>query len=77
MPRIVNDADDIAELPAMTSTTSLLLPKEVVDQFEVPIAIEMGEVPDLADLASILDPYAPAPTPAPPTDQEGHSNVTN
>jgi len=64
MPRVVVDP--------------ILLPDgEVADQIEGPIAAEMGETPVFPDLALVLDPYAPAPTFAPPNDQEGHSNGTN
>lgn len=76
MPRVVVDEDGGPSQLGHIDP-SLLPDGKVVDQFEAPIATEIGEVPDLVDLASILDPYAPAPTLVPPNDQEGHHNGTN
>lgn len=74
MPRVVNS--DEGSLPLSTIHSSLLVHQdEVIDLDEAPIAKELGGVPELADLASILDLYAPAP--AVSTDQEGQAHVTN
>ncbi len=76
MPRVVVDPDGGPS--ALGHLDPILLPHgEVVDELEVPIATEMGVVPDIdsALLASLLDPYAPAP--ATPNDQEGHNNATD
>ena len=74
MPRIVVDEDGGPS--SLGHIDPVLLPYgEVVSQDEAPIAAGLGDIPDLPDLALILDVYAPAP--APTTDQEVTSNGPN
>lgn len=76
MPRVV-DSDE-GPLPLGHIFHSLLVQQnEVVDLDEVPIAKGLGEVPQLADLASILDLHAPAPALVSTDTQEGNAHVTN
>lgn len=74
MPRVVVDPDSGPS--ALGHIDPILLPHgEVMDELEVPIATEMGIVPDIdsALLASLLDPYAPAPS----NNQKGDTHVTD